>query len=40
MGANNCVQHVFEKKNIYFTMMFPPILNYFSPMKDSIFVIF
>jgi len=25
-GANNCVQSVFEK-NIYFIMIFPPILN-------------
>ncbi len=31
-GANNCVQCVF-KKNIYFIMRFPPILNYYYPMK-------
>ncbi len=31
-GANNCVQHVFEK-NIYFIMRFPPILNSYHPMK-------
>ncbi len=32
--TSNCVQHVFEK-NIYFIMIFPPILNYYSPMKAS-----
>ncbi len=31
-GANNCVQRVFDK-NIYFIIIFPPILNYFYPMK-------
>ncbi len=31
-GANNCVQRVFEK-NIYFIMIFPPILNSYYPMK-------
>ncbi len=28
------------EKNIYFIMIFPPILNSYSPMKASIFVIF
>ncbi len=27
-GANNCVQRVFEKKNIYFIMIFPPCKNF------------
>ncbi len=31
-GANNCVQLVFEK-NIYFIMIFPPILHSYYPMK-------
>ena len=31
-GAINCVQCVF-KKNIYFIMIFPPILNSYYPMK-------
>ncbi len=31
-GTNNCVQHVFE--NLYlFIIIFPPILNSYSPMK-------
>ncbi len=33
-GANNCVQCVFEKKNIYIIMIFPPILNSYYPMKS------
>ncbi len=32
-GTSNCVQHVFEKKKVYFIMLFPPILNSYSPMK-------
>ncbi len=38
-GAVNCGQCVLEK-NIYFIMIFPPILNSYSPMKGSIFVNF
>ncbi len=37
--ANNCVQRVFDK-NIYFIMIFPPILKSYYPMNFSIFVIF
>ncbi len=32
-SAVNCVQCVLEK-NIYFIMIFPPILNSYYPMKD------
>ncbi len=31
-GCQNCDQRVFEK-NIYFIMVFPPILNSYYPMK-------
>ncbi len=31
-GANNCPMYILE--NIYFIMIFPPILNSYFPMKD------
>ncbi len=34
-GANNCVQRVFET-NIYFIMIFPPILNSYYPIGSHI----
>ncbi len=37
-GANNCVR-VFEK-NMYFIIIFPPIVNSYYPMKGYICVIF
>ncbi len=38
-GTINCGQCVLEK-NIYFIIIFPPILTSYSPMEGSFFVIF